>query len=211
MPPARLHVLPPEVLDEDQLLEGLRAGSPEAFRTLYQVYLPRVASLARVLLRGTGVEDAVQETFLRVFRNVQHFRGDSRLATWIYRITSNVCLSELRHRGTLKARHGSYEETARQEEMAERDPEAELALRQSSQHLQGLLDQLDPLKRTTFFLHHAEGLTAAEIGTVLGEQRGTVLKRLQRTREELLARWPKTAGESGVEERDRARSKRGSP
>ncbi len=188
---ASIHMLPMDVVDEERLLAGLRAGSPEAFRSLYRLYLPKVASLCRVLLRDVGVEDAIQDTFLRVFRNVQQFRGDSRLTTWVHRIATNVCLSELRQRGLWRARH---DDLAGEVDDG-RDFEAELALKQSSAQLQVLLDDLDPVKRTTFFLHHVEGLTAAEIGVVLGEQRGTVLKRLQRTREDLLARWPNVATE----------------
>lgn len=183
---ARIHMLPNEIVDQEQLLEGLRAGSADAFHALYRLYLPKVAGLCRLLLRDVGVDDAIQDTFLRVFRNIHQFRGDSRLTTWIHRIATNVCLSELRQRGVWRARHDDLAD----EPDDGRDVEEEMALRQSSQHLQELLDSLDPLKRTTFFLHHVEGLTAAEIGIVLGEQRGTVLKRLQRTREDLLARWP---------------------
>ena len=51
------------------------------------------------------------------------------------------------------------------------------------------MNRLDPIKRATFHLHHVEDLTAAEIGEVLGEPRATVLKRLQRTRVELLDAW----------------------
>ncbi len=183
---ASIHMLPTEVVDEELLLEGLRAGSADAFRGLYRLYLPKVAGLCRVLLRDVGVEDAIQDTFLRVFRNIQQFRGESRLTTWVHRIATNVCLSELRQRGAWRARHDEFTDDLGDG----RDVEADLALKQSSQQLQTLMDDLDPLKRTTFFLHHVEGLTAAEIGVVLGEQRGTVLKRLQRTREDLLARWP---------------------
>lgn len=185
MATARIHMLPPEVVDEEQLLEGLRAGSNDAFHALYRLYFPKVAGLCRLLLRDVGADDAIQETFLRVFRNIAQFRGDSRLTTWVHRVATNVCLSELRQRGVWRARHDDLTD----EPDDGRDFEAELALKESSQQLQVLLDALDPIKRTTFFLHHVEGLTAAEIGVVLGEQRGTVLKRLQRTREDLLARW----------------------
>lgn len=188
---ASIHPLPNALIEDEQLLERLREGSPEAFRSLYRLYLPKVATLCRVMLRDVGVEDAIQETFLKIFRHIQAFRGDSRLTTWVHRIATNVCLSELRQRGTWQARHEELGDLADDG----RDTEAELALRQSSQTLQLLMDELDPLKRTTFYLHHVEGLTAAEIGEVLGEQRGTVLKRLQRTREDLLARWPGAVAE----------------
>lgn len=191
---ARLHILLPDAVDEERLLQALRDGAPDAFRTLYRLYLPKVAGLCRVLLRDVGVDDAIQDTFLRIFRNIDQFRGESRLTTWVHRIATNVCLSELRQRGTWRARHDPIGE----ELGDDRDVEVEFADRQSGQKVQRLLEELDPIKRTTFFLHHVEGLTAAEIGEVLGEQRGTVLKRLQRTREDLLARFRESGAAAQV-------------
>lgn len=193
---ARVQSLPSDVLDEELLLEALRAGNQDAYRSLYVHYLPRVVNLCRVLLRDAGVEDAVQETFLKVFRNIQSFRGESRLTTWIHRIATNVCLTELRRRGVWKGRETGWSAA---DSGDPQDTEAELMLRQAGQQLHLLLEQLEPLKRTTFFLHHVEGLTALEIGEVLDEQRGTVLKRLQRTREDLLERWSRAQGVSSVE------------
>ena len=181
---ARIHMLPNEIVDQEQLLEGLRAGSADAFHALYRLYLPKVAGLCRLLLRDVGVDDAIQDTFLRVFHNIHQFRGDSRLTTWIHRIAVNVCLSELRKRRS----RGQTVELAEQDEPTEHTEQTWID-RDAGHALRGLLNRLDPIKRATFHLHHVEDLTAAEIGEVLGEPRATVLKRLQRTRVELLDAW----------------------
>lgn len=184
-----LHILPMAPADEARLVEALRQGSPHAFESLYHLYVDRVAGLARLLLRGGPVDDAVQETFLRVFRNIATFREEARLTTWIHRIAVNVCISELRKQTVRRAREGAVAQPERP-----KDLEEATSARQAGGALLAILREMEPAKQSTFYLHHVEGMSAAEIGEVLGEPRGTVLKRLQRTRAEVLQRWRDTHG-----------------
>jgi RNA polymerase sigma-70 factor (ECF subfamily) len=180
-----LHMLPLGPKEEKILIKQLGKGAPEAFKLLHHHFAGRVLGLTRQLLRdAAGAEDAAQETFIRVFRSIHKFRGDCRLATWIHRIATNVCLTELK-----KTRRRSAWEAERSFADDRRDvargetPRREIALTQQR-------------KQVTFYLSHVEGLSASEIATVLGEKRGTVLKRLQRTRLELLEMWQEAAGQS---------------
>ncbi len=190
----QLHLLPMQPSDEERLLQALCQGSDQAFETLYRLYVDRVAGLARLLLRGGPVDDAVQETFLRVFRSIQSFRKESRLTTWIHRIAVNVCVSELRRRTLRRAREGAMQPNEIAPDLEERT-----VARQAGQALLQILQALEPAKQTTFYLHYVEGLTASEVGEVLGEPRGTVLKRLQRTRAEVLQTWAERHGAAPVE------------
>jgi RNA polymerase sigma-70 factor (ECF subfamily) len=184
-----LHILPMAHGDEARLVEALRQGSPQAFESLYHLYVDRVAGLARLLLRGGPVDDAVQETFLRVFRSIATFREEARLTTWIHRIAINVCISELRKQSVRRAREGAIAQPDQPSDLEEAT-----SARQAGGALLAILRDLEPAKQTTFYLHHVEGMSAAEIGDVLGEPRGTVLKRLQRTRVDVLERWRATHG-----------------
>ena len=184
MATGRLHILPLTDDDEARLVAALQNGTDGAFASLYHLYAHRVAGVVRLLLGDHGAEDAVQETFLRVHKHIEAFRGDARLSTWIHRIAVNVCLSELRKRRS----RGQTVELAEQDEPTEHTEQTWID-RDAGHALLGLLNRLDPIKRATFHLHHVEDLTAAEIGEVLGEPRATVLKRLQRTRVELLDAW----------------------
>lgn len=173
-----------DAADEARLVDALRLGSPHAFESLYHLYLDRVAGLARLLLRGGPVEDAVQETFLLVFRNIGSFREEARLTTWIHRIAVNVCISELRKQTSRRAGEGALTEPNHAPDLEEA-----ASVRQAGGVLLAILRDLDPAKQAAFYLHHVQGLSASEISDIVGEPRATVLKRLQRTRVEVLEIW----------------------
>jgi RNA polymerase sigma-70 factor, ECF subfamily len=81
------------------LLEGCREGRPEAFERLYEQTGARMKSLAANLLGNTAdAEDAVQETFLKIYRGARGFQGSAAVSTWAYRILINTCYDALRRR-----------------------------------------------------------------------------------------------------------------
>lgn len=91
---AGVSVLGPEGLRE-ALLRSARGGDPEAFMRLMATERARLESLAYRLLDDSGeVADVLQEVYLAAYRGLPRFRGDSRLATWLYRITYNACLAQ---------------------------------------------------------------------------------------------------------------------
>lgn len=195
---SQIIALPLGPAEERVLLAQVREGRQDAFEALYRHFAGRVLRLADQLLRDrAAADDAAQETFLRVYRGVHRFRGDSGLGTWIHRIATNVCLSELSRRGRQPARA----EQEPPEAPADATPGSPEEARTSALDLAPLLAELEPVKRATFYLHHVEGFTAAEVAQILGHSRDAVLKRLQRTRLELLqavagagaARQPKSA------------------
>ncbi|MEO1174398.1 MAG: RNA polymerase sigma factor [Myxococcota bacterium] len=179
-----LHVLRPGPQDEQVLVERLHQGEPDAFRALHERYFGRVFGVARQILRSeSAAEDAAQDVFVRVFKSIRRFRGDSSLATWIHRITVNHCLSER----TRAARHL----LGRNEPEIENAPAPSSALEDKVwlREVLELFEHLSEDKRIAFYLHHVEGLSAHEIAVVMGGTRDAALKRLQRTRCELFALW----------------------
>ncbi len=204
MSQVHLHILTEHDSDDERLIQALRDGQDGAFANLYHLYVHRVAGVARTFVTPTQVDDVIQDTFVLVFRNINKFRGDSRLATWIHRITVNVCLSELRKQRS-RIRTEPFEDIHE----SSHDPESVWLDQDAGQAMMGLLDQLEPRKRATIYLHHVEGLTAAEIADVLGEQRQAVLKRLQRTREELLDAWHAKQAKVGPSDASQTRGARG--
>jgi RNA polymerase sigma-70 factor (ECF subfamily) len=204
----KLHVLPLGPAEEAVLVAELRQGEPAAYEMLYHRFGGRVLGVTTQILGDrASAQDAVQETFLKVFCDIHRFRGEGRLVSWIHRIAVNHCLSELRRR-----KRAQREQESRP---AERQTWIEADLPETALTLLRVLDRLEPIKRATFYLHHVEGLSGAELAKVFGESRDAVLKRLQRTRRELLAEWQAvTESESELElkpesnkskSRDRAR------
>jgi len=89
----------PAASGEHRLVGRLKHGDHAAFEEVVRQYEGKVYSLARGLTRNDqDAQDAVQDTFLSVFKNVESFKGDSSLSTWIYRITVNAALMKMRRR-----------------------------------------------------------------------------------------------------------------
>src|SRR5690349_2517084 len=168
--------LPPrtQVHDEATCLAAARRGEPWALEQLYHSHQPQLFALCcRLLERAEDAEDAVQATFVRAFRALPRFRGQSSIRTWLYRIATNEALSMLRRRREgadwQEESHGSPDGTGG---VVER-----LAVRAA-------LGRLTPEHRTILVLRLWEELSYEEIATVLGISLPAVKMRLKRAREQ---------------------------
>ncbi len=149
--------------EDQRLVEACRAGDPAAFERLYELHGPRMKSLAWNLLGNVhDAEDAVQETFLRVYRGLPSFRGQSSLGTWVYRILLN-CSTDIRRRGA--RRKEASDENAEPETLeAAPAPVRDHPLRLS---LEKSLSQLSPRQRGVFILVEVEGFKHSEAAEIL--------------------------------------------
>ncbi len=156
------------------------AGDPDAFWLLVQPYDRSLRALAyRVLGSRDLMEDALQDAYLKAFRALPSFRGESGLASWLYRIVYNSCLDQLR-RGR-SSQHTSLEDT--EGAIDPRPDPADVAVRR--QDLAAALASLPADIRAAVLLVDAEGLDYREAAEVLGIARGTVASRLNRARAQL--------------------------
>src|SRR3954447_14161483 len=89
-----------DVPDADaRLLERYRQGDAHAFETLFRKYQTYVYNISLgMLCNSEDAADVTQETFLRLHRNLESFRGDATFSTWLYRVAVNLCITELRRR-----------------------------------------------------------------------------------------------------------------
>jgi RNA polymerase sigma-70 factor (ECF subfamily) len=160
------------------VIERARRGDQEAFAAVLRHYDPGLRALAYRLLGDRDLmDDALQEAYVKAFRALPCFRGESRLGTWLYRIAYNACLDELRRsRGT--------EELPLEAEVPSRagDP-ADVAAR--SRDLAGALAALPSEERTAVLLVDAQGFDYRESARILGIPEGTVASRLNRARASL--------------------------
>jgi RNA polymerase sigma-70 factor (ECF subfamily) len=154
-----------EATNEDAALAAAcRAGDLQAYERLYAAHGARMKNLARnVLGSASDAEDAVQETFLKIQRNIGGFRGQSSFVTWTYRILINTCYDARRSRLRKKEiANDDSEESPRPEPRA---PGAHPSLRMA---LERALAKLTRHQRDVFLLYEVEGFHHAEIAGMLG-------------------------------------------
>lgn len=168
------------------MLESLRRGEAEAFEALVVTYQHRVFSIAvRMLGDRSEAEDVAQEVFLRVHRSIRGFRGEAKLSTWLYAITSRLCLNRLKS-GSHQRKAG---ETALERIADGRpDPGATLEASELDAALHRAIAELDDERRIVVVLRDLHGLSYEEIATALDLELGTVRSRLHRARMELKER-----------------------
>lgn len=199
------HLKSPEPQDDLQLLYRARKGEWDAFETLMARYEPRVFSLAwRIVQQRQDAEDVTQQTFISVMENLERFREESSLATWIFRIATNQALSVLRKRRG--ARTVPLDETSLPNDAASiphpafvaqwRDDPANLAQRSEvRQLLDEALSQLDEKYRLVFVLRDVEGFSTRETADILGISESNVKVRLLRSRLQLRERLTRALGD----------------
>jgi RNA polymerase sigma-70 factor (ECF subfamily) len=148
-----------------QLAEACRSGNAAAYEKLYQAHGPRLKSIALNLLGNrTDAEDAVQEVFLKVYRGIGSFRGQSSFSTWIYRILLNSCY-DMRRR---KLRRQETPEPVREGE-GETPLEIPGPVHDHPMRLvlETCVAQLKQNQREVFLLFEVEGFRHSEIAGML--------------------------------------------
>lgn len=176
----------PDALDLLAVQRTLR-GDRRAFSELVDRYTPLLYSLSyRMLGSREEAEDAVQEIFLRTFRSLDRFRLSARFHTWLYTIALNWLRSRLR-RTRLIARRELPEAAAGEAGGGNPHPQPAdlLAAREAERLLQEGINALKPPYRAVFVLRQAQGLSIAEIASLLKLPQGTVKTRLHRARQML--------------------------
>jgi RNA polymerase sigma-70 factor (ECF subfamily) len=190
-----------DVPDADyRLLERCRQGDAHAFETLFRKYQAYVFNVALgMLCNSEDAADVTQEAFLRLHRSLDSFRGDSTFSTWIYRVTVNLSITELRRRS--RNRFQFLEEIAHDENSGiteELGPHPDEAIQQAEERrvVHKILQTLPPDYRAIMVLRHFQQLAYEEIAEVLGLSLSQVKTRLFRARKMFKDRFKAFLGDS---------------
>jgi RNA polymerase sigma-70 factor (ECF subfamily) len=178
-------------LDDLRLAESLREGSNRAYEELLDRFQQPVFALAfRLLEDRSEASDVVQEVFLKVFRSIGSFRGQSTLKTWIYRITVNEAHNArrwfFRHRRREVELDGSQEETRSWKDIIPDNSRSAFDVtfdREQRVMIEAALERINPIFRETVVLRDIADLSYEEVAAVLGVSLGTVKSRILRGRE----------------------------
>jgi RNA polymerase sigma-70 factor (ECF subfamily) len=178
--------------DDGALVDRVRGGDMAAFEPLVEKYRQRVYRLTYNVLRNKeDAWDAAQEAFIKAYRALPSFRGQSAFYTWLFRIAMNVAHDKARQRGAQGRAFGTERVT---EEEWERtmpdpgeDPNAAAARAEQRRRITQALDTLPEHHRAIIMLSDLEGLSYREIADVLSIPIGTVMSRLHNARKKARA------------------------
>jgi RNA polymerase sigma-70 factor, ECF subfamily len=183
----------PPVDDNEEFLTALQNGAEEAYEELLRRYQQPVYNLIfRLMADPTDAADVVQEVFLKVFRNIGSFRGQSSLRTWIYRIGVNEAYNHrrwfCRHRKQEVGLEDDDEGCRKYQDTLTdhgRSPFELAANRETHALVEEAMLKLNPVFRTAVVLRDIEDLSYEEIAEILQVSLGTVKSRILRGREAL--------------------------
>ena len=177
---------------EALLIADLCEGDETALAPLVERYKRMVYRLAvQITKNHADADDVMQETFIKVYRSIRTFRRDAAFETWLYRIAVNEALNfvkrrERRRECTLETTiEAEYEATARYRAQLANDPQTQAEKAELRQYVTEAVNNLPLKHRTVVILHEFEGLTHAEIASILNCSEGTVRSRLHYARKKL--------------------------
>jgi RNA polymerase sigma-70 factor (ECF subfamily) len=174
--------------------DGHPAASPETAETFDTLYRGHVDLIYRYASRLCGeteaAKDLVQETFLNAYRGFKNFRGDAQISTWLYTIASRVCLRMRRKRKGAPERELSLDEFIPTSDGEFRlqipvdglSPEDALQNKQLREALDTAIGKLPKKYKMVLVLRDMEGLSAKEVGAIVGLNERAVKSRLHRAR-----------------------------
>ncbi len=174
---------------DEALLNRVREGDDQAIAALVERYAPRVLRFGLKLCKDEeDAREVLQQTLLTAARGLRAFRGESRLATWLFTIARRFCVKQrMRGQGAVQTQplEGAALELAAP---THERPDQRLAARELDKALEQAIRGLDPSQREVLVLRDVEGLSAAEVAQVLGLSVEAVKSRLHRARKTLRER-----------------------
>ena len=170
---------------DEELVRRAKADDSRAFGELVSRYESKVYSLALRMVRNPeDAEDVLQDTFLRAYRGIKSFQGNSTFSTWIYRITANSALMRLRKRQlpTVSIEDSDERETPINIADWAPGPVEQLLSQETQQAMSEAIDSLPPEFRQVFVLRDIEELSNSEVAEILEISIAAVKSRLHRAR-----------------------------
>lgn len=172
---------PAPALSDRELVAAILAGERDHLNELYNRYCDRVYHKCLSMVKQESLaQDMTHDVFIKVFSNLNKYRGKADLSFWIYAITYNHCISYLRQAKRL--RFAPIDETNEPEDPAAEALSAKLLQELRISQLEQLLRQLDPEEEILLMMKYREGMGIRQIASILQLGESAVKMRLKRTR-----------------------------
>ncbi len=180
--------------DDLTLVKRCRRGDAQAFRALVHRYERRVFAVAYGMVRDRDeAMDIAQEAFVKVYKYLDHFKGDSSFYTWLYRITANLAIDARRRRAP-EAERVVFDEAVKQETPDEpgvlstrlgSNPQKAAMRKELVAKIQEALEQIPEKHRAILLLREVEGMSYEDLARTLNIRKGTVMSRLFHARKKM--------------------------
>lgn len=176
--------------EEKNLIRAVKAGDTEAFAQLVRAYEKQVYSLClRMVSDPADAEDLAQEAFVKSWQGLEFYKFEAAFSTWLYRLTTNLCIDHLRKKKRRPTLSMTVEEAGEPVQLDFPDtapqPEEVVLGRERQQLLAQAMERLDVEGRAILTLRVVDGLSYEQIAQVLDIKVGTVKSRLARARDRL--------------------------
>lgn len=177
---------------ENVLIEKSKKGDINAFEKLIETYQKKVFNIAFGMLNNyDDANDVAQEVFIRIYKSIKNFKGESSFSTWLYRITTNACLDELRKRKNKNVvsidEDILFEEGEVTRQIVDDSPTPDIIAEQKElrEIVNDAIAQLSEEHRTVIMLRELQGFSYEEISNIINCPQGTVKSRINRARSAL--------------------------
>jgi RNA polymerase sigma-70 factor, ECF subfamily len=182
--------VPTLATDDLILVQRVRSGDQRAFKQLVERYQRKVYAVAYGMLKDKEeAKDVTQEAFVKVYRYLDHFKGDASFYTWLYRITSNICIDAMRRKNASKADgHAEFDEAVRMDTSEANlgalgsklgtNPQKSILRKELAEKIAAAFQEIPEEHRNILLLREVEGMSYDDLARTLQIPKGTVMSRL---------------------------------
>lgn len=177
-------------MDDLTLVQRVQQGDQRAFKQLVERYQRKIYAVALGMLKDKeDARDVAQEAFVKVYRYMQHFKGDASFYTWLYRITVNICIDHMRRKGSSKGDEAVEFDEAVAMDTSEANlgalgsklgtnPQKSALRKELAEKIAQAFEQIPEAHRQILLLREVEGMSYEDLARVLKIPKGTVMSRL---------------------------------
>ncbi len=174
-------------MTDEELVEKVKKGDADVYEKIIQKYQSKVFGLIYNMTKNQNdIEDLAQEVFIKIYKNLGKFKGESSLYTWIYKITVNLCLDEMKKRKNVIYLDEKIEvddgEVNRELPSEEKSQEKLYEEKELQEKLHNCINKLPEKQRVMIVLRDIKGFSYEEISKITDVKLGTVKSQINRAR-----------------------------
>ena len=174
-------------MTDEELVEKVKKGDADVYEKIIQKYQSKVFGLIYNMTKNQNdIEDLAQEVFIKIYKNLGKFKGESSLYTWIYKITVNLCLDEMKKRKNVIYLDEKIEvddgEVNRELPSEENSQEKLYEEKELQEKLHNCINKLPEKQRVMIVLRDIKGFSYEEISKITDVKLGTVKSQINRAR-----------------------------